>query len=216
MLNYFITNLQWIFSGIGVAILGGIVSFVVWLYRSKAQNITTNFIKPSINTNDPTTRINPIIINPIIHSTDTDEDTLLKEIRIMNLVKNLELIDNERFFLSAPIGIYGFIDPSNLQRLSSLRIYYQNSFGDKFELHKTQNDTGYLIGFVAPDTASKLSPNNIKTGLCVTIYNHKWHSAPIIAAIQINRMDCGHSRRIPLDTADYYNNKIAALDLVIK
>jgi hypothetical protein len=160
MLEYLNKNKQWIFSGIGVFIIGGIISIGITLFGQNPLTTATND-----NLKEAVARKKLLIPKPLpalstmaTKNSSESKQQLRDDIRILHGVKKLEPVDNELTFIKAPNGVYGYAYVSSLGDLSYLELNCnESSFSSFFEIHKKNDGTCEIIGFVSPDVASHLS-----------------------------------------------------------
>lgn len=214
MLEYLNKNKQWIFSGIGVFILGGIISIGWELFGPKSLIIATtdNLKETTAKTITPWPAISTIATN----SSDSKKQ-LRDDIRIRNGVKKLEPIDNELTFINAPCGVYGYSYIGYLFDLSKLKLECnESSFSQDFEIHKKNDGTCEIIGFVSSDVGSHLSRSDRQKNYSFTLYNHTWSAAPNIVSIPLRVIDLNLTSIIGRTIPQENNKNIEAFDITLK
>lgn len=114
----------------------------------------------------------------------------------------------------APIGIYGFIEPTTFASRTTNRILNlpltlrRRSFPDLFEVHKLESGSTYILGFVGSDTLLSLRRGDRTSPLRLTLYSDLGSSASEAVALSISHIQDAEYRRIETDSVS-----IAALDM---
>lgn len=204
-------------------IVGLLAAVAAWLVVpeirtiiGRANETKSGPIAPGLSPHNTTTApwISPT--KPIVTLSEPGtEEELRANIRLSHQVRRLDVIENELRFSNAPRGVYGFVSQTNLILIETIGITLrrEGDFSNSFEIHKLSDGTAELIGFLAQDTASRLSRDNRSPGLQITLYSSKWEGAPSIVSIPMGLLNQDFDPR-----TIHLNNEssILAIDITVK
>jgi hypothetical protein len=211
--------------GIIIAMLAAVAA---WLVVPEIRNIFNDTKNKSASTSSTTLPI-PATVAPAPNAAPVatiassksivslsgpgGDQALRSRIRLSHQVKKLEVTDNELTFAVAPRGVYGFGYGWDIRDITNLTLDRDETNSYYFEYHKLNDGAGELIGFVALDSASRLSREDRPSGFQLTVYNSRWSGAPILVSIPIDLItpDC-KDRSIELDDGTHLD----ALDIKLK
>ena len=141
-----------------------------------------------------------------------NEEEQRQMIRQQHNVRRMEAVENELKYSVAPRNIYGFTSSMRLYNPSGIILHRGFSHSQAFEIHKMNDGTGRLIGFVSTDVAVHIQRDNRPSEFPITIYNRKWSEAPTMAIIPTSYIKSDYSgRRIVLDS----DTILRALDITL-
>lgn len=207
VLNYIRRNKEWIFSGIGVAILAG--AFTLFFGRcSKKDEYHTAAAREPARQQRLDSRV--LASEAGVGQWKTTANEALERIRDQHNVKLMDALDNELQFSRVPRGVFGFVSSYGLEDLKSARIYH-SKLPWYFEIHKMLNGDAVLVGFVSSDTAQHVSRDDTPTNFLLTMYSEPWPDAVVpIAWAMNNLLVSGSARSIRVANLDF-----AAIDIII-
>ncbi len=202
-------NRKWLFSGVGVVVIVGIVGFFSTLNTHSGQSVSSTLqtAKPAIDAGEsPQTSVPPA--GTVQAETGA---VSLNDIRKSHDVKQIDPSQNELRMSQLPSGVFGFVYPSGFDHPTSLEVYRDFRF-PYFEVHKLRTGQVTLIGFVGPDTAHYLVREDRPAQIQLTLYNVAWSDATALVSLPFERIQGeSHARYIKIG-----DNDMRALDLTFQ
>lgn len=204
--KYIKENKQWIFSGIGVFVIGGFIAFFKFGYSQ--LELKTEF--PNNKKAEQVTQVFPNQ-KKADSVTETEEEKLRRQLRQEHGVRSLAITENELRFSVAPDGVYGFAQSIAFHDSNFLQLEREFLKRIHFEFHKMSDGHGEIIVFVSPDVSTMLNRKDRPIGYPATLYNRMWAGASVIESIPLDALGNEYEKR----TIYPDDEKILALDVKI-
>jgi hypothetical protein len=121
------------------------------------------------------------------------EADLRRQLRAKNAVAELGASTPKVLFSQAPTGVYGFIQP----KLLGLALVTQSpdlgmeriaSTANAYEIHKLADGNGMLVGFVALDLMSKVTPSQRPKNIRLALHSNPSDKATHIVAVPLVKL----------------------------
>lgn len=128
----------------------------------------------------------------VVVETQGNEQELRKQMRAKNAVAELNGSAQIRFS-EAPTGTFGFIAPQFLglalvTQSPDLVLERVAPTGNAFEVHKLADGSGMLVGFIAEDLVSQVTPTQRPKSVRLALYSNQSEKAPRIAAVPLVKL----------------------------
>lgn len=119
------------------------------------------------------------------------ESELRRQMRTKNGVAELD--GGPVRFSLAPTGRYGFIAPKQLglalvTQSPDLMLERISSSSGAYEIHKLDDGSGLLVGFVKNEVVSQIKPNERPNSIRLSLYSNPSGKATIIAAVPMTKL----------------------------
>jgi hypothetical protein len=231
VIDYIRRNKEWIFSGIGVAILSGVFLFFSQCFHraerqpAPAQEPTPRRLDPSILASEAGAPVsatpspfheqyNPVSTptpTPSVPQWKTIANETLERIREQHKVKLMDPLHNELQFSRLPRGVFGYVYGDFLDDLdrARVRLYKSNS---AYEIHKLPDGAAILVGFVSSEIVQRIARDDKLANFQFTLYSECWADAAVPIALRMRNIKVSPpARSITID-----NNNFTALDVILE
>ena len=127
----------------------------------------------------------------VVIETTGNEPDLRKQLRVKNNVAELNTATVP--FSQAPIGSYGFIAPQPLgmalvTQSPDLLLERVAPAPNAYEIHKLADGSGMVVGFIAKDLISQVTPANRPHHIRIALYSNPTEKTPYIAAVPLIKL----------------------------
>lgn len=127
-----------------------------------------------------------------IETSGTEAD-LRRQLRAKNAVAELGASTPKVLFSQAPTGAYGFVPPKLLglalvTQSPDLGIERIASAANAYEIHKLADGSGMLVGFVALDLMSKVTPGQRPKNIRLALHSNPSDKATHIVAVPLVKL----------------------------
>lgn len=127
----------------------------------------------------------------VVIETTGNEVELRKQLRSKTGVAELAVPKTP--FSQAPTGSFGFIAPSLLgialvTQSPDMLLDRVAPAANAYEIHKLEDGTGMLVGFIPKDLVPQVSPADRPKTVRVNLYSNPSEKAPYIAAVPLEKL----------------------------
>lgn len=127
-----------------------------------------------------------------IETTGPEAD-LRRQLRAKNGVAELGTAVSKVMFSQAPTGSFGFIAPKFLglalvTQSPDLALERTAPAANAYEIHKLADGSGMVVGFVAPDLMTQVSPNQRPKNIRIVLHSNPSDKAPHIVAVPLVKL----------------------------
>ena len=121
------------------------------------------------------------------------EAELRRQLRAKNGVAELGASTSKVLFSQAPSGAYGFIAPRSLglalvAQSPDIGLERAAPATNAYEVHKLADGNGMLVGFVAPDVITKVTPAQRPKNIRLALYSNRSEQATHIVAVPLVKL----------------------------
>lgn len=141
------------------------------------------------------------------------DEELRQTVRQENHVRMMKENDGEPAYSEAPDGIFGYIEPDDLNNPGRFVLKQKYEKDSHFEIHKIRGG-GRILGFISEEANEKIKRSYSRSGSAeITLYNYRWSGAPVMFCLPLNQIKPGFSsRNAKTDKGD----SVLALDITVR